>query len=405
MNVPGIWRIVKTSRIELPVSGKLFRQPPRAFDKMQPDYMMKYDGLTLASDVILEGSTLHVVGPPLLNLSEALQDLVVRCGGPEIPVPEGQWADGNRISRLHLDLGAPADEVTFSFANQSYSVKPSASWADVFEGRSVAVTVNKDNHLQTLADWAQNYTVNHGVTAVIIYDNQSESYSCEELLEHMKTVPGLEICVVVDWPDKFGNLAGPGDWDSDFGQYIAWDHARWRFARKAAFVFQGDADEFPMTSDGRSLEEHVAETETGTLLYPVCNAPAVLREGLDPDRPVRRHSDYWCLDLTKGLWSKKVAYQPTRLKDEFQPANHAVIGIYNRYSEDVVARHVLGVHRDWRRGEAAAYDVKEREFNPETDKFDPQSEAVYRKTFPDLFEDISSSENETGEKDQSTAEG
>lgn len=406
MGASGIWRVVKTSRIELPVSGKLFRQPPRAFDQMQPDYLMKYDGLTLASDVILEGSTVHIVAPPLFNLSDALEDLTIVADGQLFHIPPGTWSDGNRMSRMHLELDAPADYLTFTFSNQEFTVKPSASWVDVLAGRNIAVTVNKDNHLQALADWAQNYTVNHGVTAVIVYDNQSESYSCEEILEQMKTVPGLEICIVVDWLDKFGNLAGPGDWDSDFGQYIAWEHARWRFARRAHCVFQGDSDEFPMTVDGRSMQAYLEESTNGTLLYPVCNVPPVVRDGIEADREVRRPSDYLSLDTTKGLWSKKVAYQPTRLSDEHQPANHAVIGLYNEYTENIVARHVLGVHRDWRRGAFAAYDQAERRFNPETDSPDELAEKVYRLTFPDLFSETNEVNNDViqTQEDEVTSE-
>ena len=53
-------------------------------------------------------------------------------------------------------------------------IQPNRSAA--LRGDRVIFTINKDNDLAWIADWARFYVAEHGATAAVVYDNGSTDY-------------------------------------------------------------------------------------------------------------------------------------------------------------------------------------------------------------------------------------
>ncbi|MCI6411316.1 hypothetical protein [Schaalia hyovaginalis] len=378
----GVFRILRPKAVEFPQSSGLFRTPPVEREAITADYLARHDGLTLFSDVFIDGGELIAIGPPRLNLREDVSSYRLSADGQPLGIPENAWQELNRVSRLRLPVDAPPDRLTISADRVQWEIQPGRGFRDLFAGRTAAVTLNRDNTLEAMHDWLTNFVVNHEVTAAIVYDNRSTLYGLEDVLDVLKSVPGLDIGFVVDWPQKFGMTGTP--WTSDFGQYIAWEHARWRFLAAAANVYQSDIDEIPMTEDSRPIRAYLDEAPSGVVRYEVCDAPPVVRADADPDRSIRRCTDYLHLDTVRGRFSSKIAYQPLRIPEDAQVLNHSVSLTQQDIEPRILARHIRGTHLGWRRG-SSEFDFPERPFNPSTEMPDPFAEQWYRRTFPDRF--------------------
>ena len=103
---------------------------------------------------------------------------------------------------------------------------------------------------------------------------------------------------------------------------------------------------------------------------------------------IRLHSDYIYGDSRFGLFTKKVAYQPKRIPEGVQVGNHSFYGYEDKtsYTEDVIARHMRGIHYSWREDDWT-YSHDERVFNPETDFLDEDLKESLMETFPERFKD------------------
>lgn len=382
---PSMWKIVSTHPLILPNHSRYFREPPRPYDDMQPGYISRYDGHTLAVDIFNSDRGLVAIGAPLNNLSGPVNDAVLMVDGSPLNIA-GAWQDINRASRLILPTTAPAETVRLDLEHEPLSCPVSMNQCSMFAGRNVAITMNWCNPLENIRDWLVNLVVNHRVTGAIIYDNRSYTYSTTQLLEVMRSVPGLEVGVVVDWPYKYGNMGSvKNGWDSDFGQYMAWEHARWRFLARANTLVVADIDEIPVAEvAGVDLVSLVEATPDGVYLYSVRNVPEVSRDGLTPDR-VRLCSDYELMDFPQGTLSRKSVCQPGRIPVAAQVGNHGVFGVQSIHGSEVIARHIRGIHQSWRAGRIT-YSYPERTLNPETDAIDERWIAHCHKTFPERFE-------------------
>ena len=380
-----IWKIVSTNPLVLPVNSRLYRNPPRRPVDFSEDYLFKYDGHTLAADCYMSGDDLRMVGPPLLNLAKYVDGSSFELDGVQ-PANQPRWVDLNRISRFRLRVDENVSNMRLEFGPETLSVTPSPDMTRMFHGANVLITLNKDNHLENIADWVRNYVKNHEVDSVIFYDNRSETYSLSDILSTLKRVPGLETAVVVDWPYKYGNTGGPKQiWDSDFGQYMCWEHARWRFARFAKTVIINDVDEFPVSASGKSLPKLVEESSNGVYRYALRDTPALPRVGFERrDGEVRRHSDYAYVAKDAQKYSSKYAYSPQRLSDRIQIGNHEVFGVRAPIGSDVIGRHCQGLHASWRKGDFS-YSHKESEFDQAKFVEDVDFLRQLQRTFPERF--------------------
>jgi len=194
-------------------------------------------------DAFLRGRTLTAIGPPLGGDVADRESWRFTAGGKRLRARIIR-RDRTEITEFGQALGAP----TLGLAaprSTPQKVRVGTDLSAVFAGTRALLTLQLDNDLQWIHDWVRWHVSAQGTDAVVVYDNGSTSYTLNDLLDAI-CVPGVRVAAVVNWSFPYGpqgdvDLDLP--WDSDFAQYGAIEHARWRLLRKAHGVLSVDIDE------------------------------------------------------------------------------------------------------------------------------------------------------------------
>lgn len=357
--------IIRTNSIDLPVKEDLIRIPPRKPEDRQEGYLARFDFHGIFSDVFFCDDSVIAVGPPYLNLLDSLSNARYFLDEVELSDPSAiSFNELNRTSRTKIQLPCVGgsmvrpERLRVEFPSFAVECGVGADQAAAFCDKNVLMTMSRDNPLLNISDWVRMNVVNNEIDAVLVYDNRSKDYSKKQLLEEIMSVEGVSVAVVVDWPHPYGVAADSKQiWDSDFGQYSAWEDARWRFLRKANSVMVGDCDEIPLAEDGVPCWKLAAETKSGVLYYRLRDVEPVRMcdaEGAG----LRRHSDYNYY-LEGRLASNKYTYIPSRLREDQQLLVHAVTGAPDELPGKAYGRHFKALHRRWRDG-SFGYTYSER---------------------------------------------
>lgn len=355
-------QLLHPSPITIPDSLRIRREPPRPPEFRPVDYMDQFDDTTIAYDVFEQGGSVWLVGPPLRNLEDAVADSLWRAGKNKAT----KYNILNRTFEARIPVDAKQRKnLTITLDDCELPVSISPSGQSLFKGRNVLMTKSKNNHPQWIADWASFHAQEHGVDAILLYDNGSTDYDTDTLLEAIDQ-SGIEVAVVVDWPFKWGPRGGrldggfPYPWDSDFSEYGLMAHARRRFLEKARHVLHQDIDELMLTDDGRSVFDHVDQSPDGYVCYSGRWIESVpLAEDADPDNPV--FDDFGYYRPSQKPSSTKWALDPKRTKQARQWKQTEVIGVMP--CEDATITHrrfrAISPHQGPSRYESTAHPMLE----------------------------------------------
>jgi hypothetical protein len=331
--------MIQLSNLRLDQEKKLRRNLPQPIPQGHDG---SHDTVTVFYDCFRseDGARVVFVGPPLNNFETpclgALRDAF------EI---EDKAHPIARTSDRHsyVWLNSPRDSAEFAgnlFEQRRISVQPNHS--NLFRGRRVLVTLSKDNPLIWIRDWAHFFAKKHGCDAVLFYDNSSTAYGTGEIQEVIRSVSGIEVAIVIDWPFQFG-MTGY----SNFSEFGILEHARRRFLASADVVINADIDELVVTCDGRSVCDLTQESRTGYLHYDgrwIENA-TFLR-----DNSTRRHKDYIHFSKTEKAYLPKWTVVPNRCPENSDWRVHVIDGMEADAieSKKVLYRHFKAMNTNWR---------------------------------------------------------
>lgn len=322
------------------------RTPRRPVELRQTDFDEKFDDDSLFFAVYEEDDGIRLDGPPLWNL----RDVVAEAGW----MADGSHIDPSRIKlrdRGHAQdsqIVAKASTLHVELGGDVFDIDVGPSYLDLFEGRRVIYTKSKNNDLRWIKEWATFYHSEHGVDGVLLYDNGSDSYTAQEVLDALADVPGIEAVAVVSWPFKFGPQAGArGKFDSDFFEYVVGSNAQHRFLGRAASVTHCDIDELVMTDDGRPIHEHLEESAKGYLRYWGRVVNGHLREPV-ADGATVSFENFGYYDPAKEPSTLKWSCIPGRLDPSVQWRTHAIDGVSVLATSHVLHRHFHAVSTGWK---------------------------------------------------------
>ncbi|QYH19418.1 hypothetical protein JKI95_10010 [Corynebacterium aquatimens] len=321
--------VLKTNSMAIPSNYDLVRMPPRLPEKDQQRYFSTYDFQSIFYDVFVDGDRVLAIGPPYRNLKEWLGEAAIKLDGNTIDDSSlVRWSEFDRMSRtaitLQGNLGQPTD-LQLSFRDLELRSGIGSSYVTDFEGSNLLVTMNRNNPLANVRDWLELNVQMNGIDSAIIFDNRSDNYSSADLLKNLRSVPGLERLIIVEWPHPYGAVSPY--WDSDYGQYAAWEVARQRFGRLSQSLMVCDVDEIILSEDGRPAYLHAQESPSGVCYFdsrelsPVTDDCVVLSEG-----EIRRHHHFGYYDPEARLGLPKYVVIPERLSDKQQLKVHAISG-------------------------------------------------------------------------------
>jgi hypothetical protein len=370
----------------LPANAPMHRVPVRPARYRQPNFDDLYDRDTLFYDCFRVPSQKRValLGPPLLNLGETFSRLRITT------LPDGapcRYTLRRRDRHSQLWVEAPAGteclRIEGKFGEAKMTILESGS--QLFSGKNVLLTLNKNNRLEWIAVWVRFHRDVHGADAVLLYDTDSTAYNAMQLQDCLSAISGIDIACVVQWPFKYGPQGFAGKhWDSDYCQSGALEDARWRFLQQARAVANIDADEL-VAGGSRSVFDLAESSRTGYVSFwgnwvvgtSKGNSTDSDSEALDAPVSSIRHRDFrHCLKLTR-TWKgfrrvvanrcpPKWAIVPLRCSFRSQWKAHKVTRM--RQSplppSDLSYKHFREINTNWK------YDRSHREV------FDPERHAI-----------------------------
>lgn len=353
------FRVIYPSGLALSDGGPVSRKAPRPMKERQKDYVKQYDYKTVFYDVFESNNRVVFSGPPFRNLEAAFHLAKYYLYGnmrTDFPKQINGWKEQKLVF--------PVNEIESKYAlDRSYSVEVgrfsgtgliAKDMLNFFKDMNVLVAMNKDNRFEWIQDWGKYYSKNHDVTGIVLYNNNSELYSSEELLECLKEIPGIEKGIVVDWHYKWGPIGTRvGNDDSAYAQYVMLEHVRHKFLLKSSGMINCDIDELIVCEDGRSIFDHVSESKSGAIRF-----DGVWVENIrESEDNVPSFKDFVYNDVTRNPTTFKYAIDPRRIPETTQLWVH-------RFSKGFKPDTVEGIHHRHFKGLSTNYWKKSNRTEP-----------------------------------------
>lgn len=230
------------------------KRVPRTPPKQRKEVItlgIPYDDLfdfdTLFNDVINlgNGQTL-LIGPPLYELKRQIS--FVQNGNP---------LEHRFFDRINCGLTIVNGVGDFTLVNPKGNIEiETEARSTQFADMGCMSTMQKNEPIQWIKDWVQYHHVAHGVRGFIIYDNNSDHYTVEELQAELDSLDYDIINLVLPWNVPFGPHTPT--WDSNFSQFTQLEHWKYKYAWCSKFAINQDIDEL-LVLDGITLDQVLDE--------------------------------------------------------------------------------------------------------------------------------------------------
>lgn len=292
--------IVPLTGIVLPENGALQRS--LTWPDAPEEFRRKYDYHTLIYDSIWRDDLQrHVLSAPsFFNLWPPFRSGLAATSGS---VTVTRRKRGKRSEQIFLK--GPRDGITVTIDGRSWRLNSRASEVDRFAGLRCGMTLNKNNELKWVYDWAYYHVHRHGMEAVALVDNGSDAYSLEELRETLASVEGLKEAVIYSAPYPYGP---PGRGGKRFPLPKFFQSAMLNMARrdvlaKARSVLNCDIDEIVTGVAGESIFEAAERSSLGMITfygywaYPedMASAPSPQLAHTYRIHPIAKVNRKWCI--------------------------------------------------------------------------------------------------------------
>ena len=331
------------------------KRAPRAPGRARPEeFWRAFDARTLFYDCFrhIDGARVLLVGPPPLNLKRAFAAAryVARPGG-EVLRPRYHESLSTMITEL---VGAPASATSIgvSIAGERFELPIQPGYTEALRGRKLLFSINRDNDLAWIREWAGFHAQVHGTDAVVLVDNGSRRYTPDEVLATLSSVPGLAFALVPSWTHSFGPIdpaVRTNPYWSRFLQIGSMSVVLRRFGKHAYGLLDCDIDELAGTRSGTSIYD-VAKQSRGGLV-------AFRGVWVEATAPGTRHRDYtmrlsdpkaavcrqrkWALDPSRA-WVRKLSVHPYWHWIEGRPL------LAKTMPEDALYWHFKGINTNWK---------------------------------------------------------
>ena len=343
--------LYRLSPMVLSDEDQIERQPPRPLQSRQENYEQLFDYKMLFADVFVDEGKLVAVGAPPLNLEPLLRSASFTLNERAIAAPDIEHR--SLCATYHFNVFAEAGDILkISGLGKDISGKVQGSEGKFFDGCDVLLALQKDNDLEWIAYWALHHSLVSGVNSILLYDNGSENYTCDHLLEVLTCVPGIERVVVCSSDCPFGPTGGPdGIWDSSFGQLVHYEHARRFWLRNSRTVLVNDIDEIVGVGGNFSVVERALESNKPAVGIPRLNVLNLLRDGFT-EEDVRAHNVYGFVRKARPKLHGKYIAKPKELGDSAQLNVHLIRNtqIERADESELICGNFVGVSKTWRTG-------------------------------------------------------
>lgn len=365
-------RSVALQGFVLSADGPLLRDHVRPADRRSDHYLARYDRTTLFYDAVwLPDRQAHLVtAPRFLNLWAPFRAGLRIDGQPVRRVRRRTWLRCEQV-----EIPGPPDGLSLLWDGTDHTIPSRRAETEGFAGTNALVSVNRNNDLDWIADWAAFYARRHGADAVLLFDNGSDAYTPQDIAERLAHVPELRRVRVVAAPFPYGPAESGGRFEISprFFQTAMLNIAKRDALAQARAVLNVDIDEICIAASSTSVFDAAARhplgmvTIPGRWVYPAPGTTGPVGHGAHRFRnqPDDRCNQKWC-QAPRGAFGRVFGWAVHRVDEVLQ-------NLLTRQS-DIRLAHCKGTSTGWK---ANRFDL------PATLREDPALSAVMESEFPD----------------------
>ncbi|MEL6678106.1 MAG: hypothetical protein AAFQ51_05320 [Pseudomonadota bacterium] len=282
----------------------------------------------------------------------------------------------NRLRRYEeVWLWAPrgAQRLTFHHGDLELTCAVTGQDRETFRGLKAGVTLSRNNDLAWIRDWVRFHVRQHGLEAMLFFDNGSDLYGLEDIEDVLAGVRGLKTFRVVSAPHPFGPMGRkPHAFRSNFLQPALLNLARIRFLSRAKAVLQADIDELFVPKNDQTVFDAALASPFGYALFDGSWRYAPRIAG---DRP--RHADHVFHDPQSARPETKYCIRPKSLFGHIHWEVHGVVKGFMKkrfIHPGIRYLHCAQISTNWKAVRGIPH--------PERLERDPMAEALMAEMFP-----------------------
>ncbi|MEM8662777.1 MAG: hypothetical protein AAGF49_01480, partial [Pseudomonadota bacterium] len=363
----------------LDTADGIVRLPYRQKAMRPPNFEDRYDAQTVFYDVFwsTDGTSVTIIAAPFLDLAQTLPFTLKAL--PSGTVCAVHSEPNIHYERLTVTPPAGTHALCVELAGQRIVLPIQPNGCETFQGRNLIYTLQKDNDLVWIRDWATFYVKEHGADAALVYDNGSTRYSTAQIANTLASVPGMAEVAVVDWSFPYGAFdcreeLSYGIFDAAYCQVAAFEHVRRRFAGTARGYANVDLDELIVKRGTAGLFDALDAAPSGYLRVPGYWGENA-RTTEDAAEPQRRHRQFPFVAKGGGVACEpKWVVQPGRLSPFAVLHIHAVYNARSAEPSEFCLYHFRGINTMWdhermnfstRRSQEHVFDDASHQIEPE----------------------------------------
>lgn len=332
--------------------GNPVRRPVRSPGRSRSQaFSDNFDARTLFYDCFwhADGRRVLLVGPPIEPFHRRARF---------IADPGGVALSARQFSSLSTTVtelrGAPASAsvIRAEIGGEVHLLPIRPSSVRALAGRRLLFSINRDNDLAWIREWASFHAKVHGTDAVILFDNGSTKYAADEVLDVLREVPGIAVAGVPSWPYSFGPVDQAVKRDPYWARFLqigSMSVLLRRYGEQAYGLLDCDIDELAGTRSGQSIYQLAKQSRDGLIAFH--------GQWIEATGPGTRHRDFcqrlsdpskarcrprkWALDPSRP-WVGKLSVHPYWHWIEGRPPFSKTM------PEDALYWHFRGINTDWK---------------------------------------------------------
>lgn len=371
---------VRQFGFSLPKNFPVYRKPPRSEELIDIQYINSFDFDTVFYDCFFdsENQEIILVGPPLLNLEDFINNLVVTTENNDLLRMEMFKLHNCVLFKININQVPQFDNISISYTakgpnekNYKFILPIGSNYCNFFADMNVLVFLSKNNSLKDISDAINiNVSINN-IDAVLFFDNNSDIYDHTELIKHIALNCKIKKFCLVDTPYKYGPQGGSSNITPDIGKIngisIPWDSfflqngvlsiAFHRFLKKSKFVIQCDVDEIFLPTE-KSVYELMQKSNKSVIYV----NPVIIDFCFEAEH-YNSTSSFFRIpfrSVNQTATAQKYAFIPQKISDDNQLMTHCIRNNKDNYFLDnsLSYRHFVKINTSWKsnRGTLTRYN-------------------------------------------------
>jgi hypothetical protein len=311
------------SAVQLETFG-LKRIFPASKKHREEDFQDKFDSSTLFYDCFrsFDGKNIILVGPKPLGFENELAKATFSKSDRKLRAKHRKLKQIHEIwIKVAPDQVIDTIDMTLNGVRAQINVSESA--AKRFEGKRTLSTLCKDTPVPWVLDWVKFNVVNHGVNALVLFENSQSTQRAHEMYQALEQ-SGLDIeFEVVHAPFPYGP---PQMRDIKFLQRSILQILRWKYVQTSDALLFCDVDEFVICEKGVSIFSGLKDSFLGYFLIPGVWIEPVTNAGISELKSLddRRHNMFLHTTNPPTATHRKWVAVPSRIPQSIQFKAHGV---------------------------------------------------------------------------------